>query len=107
MKVKVLNSSNFKQEVLDANETVLVDFYADWCGPCRLVAPVIEDLAEKYAGKVKMCKLNVDDSGDVAMKYGIQSIPTVLLFKNGQQVDGFLGAQPRPSIERFIDKNIN
>jgi len=102
-----LNSRNFNTEVLESKTPVLVDFYADWCGPCHLISPMIEDLAVKYEGKIKVCKVNVDFSNDVAGKYSIQSIPTVLLFKDGKQVDGFMGALPQDRLESFIKKHIS
>ena len=101
-----LNSRNFKSEVLDSKVPVLVDFYADWCGPCHMIAPLIEGLADKYDGKIKICKVNVDFANDVAGQYKIQSIPTVLLFKGGKQVDGFTGALPQSMIESLIQKHI-
>ena len=81
-----LNSENFESEVLNANETVLVDFYADWCGPCKMMAPVIEELAEELQGKAKVGKINVDESTDTATQYDVMSIPTIIIFKNGKEV---------------------
>ncbi len=101
-----VNSSNFKEEVLNSDIPVLVDFYADWCGPCRMIAPAIEELASEYAGKVKICKLNVDDAQEIAMQYGVMSIPTIIVFKNGQNVEQTLGAVPKGQLADMLDKHI-
>ncbi len=93
---------NFDQEVLNSDVPVLVDFWAPWCGPCRMVAPVVEQLAEEYQGKLKVVKLNTDDNQQVAIKYGIRSIPTLGIFNNGQIVDGIIGAVPKHMIENKI-----
>jgi thioredoxin 1 len=85
---------------------VLVDFWAPWCGPCRSVAPIVEDLANQYAGKLKVAKINVDESSNVAMKYQVTSIPTFILFKGGKVADRVLGALPRSEFVKFIDRNI-
>ena len=85
---------------------VLVDFWAPWCGPCRSVAPIVEDLANQYAGKLKVAKINVDESTDVATRYQITSIPTFILFKNGQVADRVLGALPRSEFVKLIDRNL-
>ena len=84
----VFTTQNFESEVLNSDKPVLVDFYADWCGPCKMMAPVVEELAELYDGKAKVGKLNVDNNEGIAMKYGVMSIPTLLVIKNGQ-VDGW------------------
>lgn len=99
-------TSNFENEVLKSTKPVLVDFWASWCGPCRMVAPVIDEIASKYAGKIKVAKLNVDENPEIAEKYQILSIPTVYLFKNGQKVDGLVGARPVQSFEEMINKHI-
>ncbi len=85
-KPRDVTDSDFEQEVLKADKPVLVDFWAPWCGPCRMVAPVVEELADDYAGKVEFVKLNTDDNPDTAVKYGIRSIPTLLVFKEGESV---------------------
>ncbi len=95
-KTQVFTDENFDQEVLKSDLPVMVDFWAPWCGPCQMAGPVIDELAEEYEGKVKIGKLNVDDNQQVAMKYGVMSIPTVILFKDGKEVGrkiGFAGKQ--------------
>ncbi len=93
------NDNNFEQEVLKSELPVLVDFWAPWCGPCRMVGPVVEQLAEQYAGKLKVVKINTDDNQAVSMKYGIRSIPTLGIFKGGNIVDGVVGAVPKQQLE--------
>lgn len=97
-----LTSANFKSEVLESSIPVLVDFWAEWCMPCRMIAPTLAQIAESYAGKVKVGKVNVDDEGEIATEYGIISIPTLLLFKDGQLVKQKVGAVPRHELENFI-----
>jgi thioredoxin 1 len=102
----ILDSGNFNAEVKKSDIPVMVDFYADWCGPCRMMSPSIEQLANEYSGKIKVCKLNVDHAQDIAGEYGVQSIPTVIFFKEGRQVDQFTGAIPKSNIENYIKKYI-
>lgn len=97
-----LTDQNFEQEVLRADLPVLVDFWASWCGPCRMLAPVIAEIAEEYAGKVKVGKVNVDEQPNLANRYGIASIPTVMLFKNGEVVNTSLGYRPKNDLETML-----
>jgi thioredoxin 2 len=100
------NDMNFRSEVLDCISPVLVDFWAPWCGPCTMMSPVLEALAGKYAGKLKVVKINVDENPTTASRYGIRSIPSLLLFKNGDVVDTLMGARPQLDLERHIERVI-
>ena len=104
--VKEVSDSSFDGDILKSSVPVLVDFWAPWCGPCRSVAPIIDDLANQYSGKLKVAKINVDESTEVAMRYQITSIPTFILFKNGQVADRALGALPRSEFVKLIDRNL-
>lgn len=99
--------ANFESEVLKSEEPVVVDFWAPWCGPCRIVSPLIEELAKEYEGKVKVGKLNVDDNPQTAQTYGVMSIPSVLLFKSGQPVKTMVGAQAKDNYKKAIDESIS
>ncbi len=98
----ILNKDNFESEVLKSDMPVLVDFWAAWCGPCKMLAPTIAELAEEYEGKVKVCKYNIDDDASIAIKYGVASIPTVLLFKDGDVVNKSIGFVPKAEIEAML-----
>ena len=97
---------NFDQEVLKSNVPVLVDFWAPWCGPCRMVAPILDEIAREYQGKLKVVKLNTDENQLVAMKYGIRSIPTLGIFKDGEVVDAVIGAAPKKYLEEKIKPHV-
>jgi thioredoxin 1 len=98
-----LTDTNFDQEVLKSSIPVMVDFWAPWCGPCKMIAPTIEEIASEYAGKVKVCKLNTDDNPDTASKFSITAIPTILFFKEGKVVQELVGLQPKEEIQKFLD----
>ncbi len=104
--VKAVMQREWQAEVLNSPIPVLVDFWAVWCGPCRLIAPIVEELARQYEGKLKVYKVDVDQEQSLAMQYGIMSIPTLLLFKNGQVVEQIVGALPKGAIEQRIAKHL-
>ncbi len=107
MKPVIVTDGNFKTEVLDSQTPVLVDFWATWCGPCKMIAPIIEELAGEYDGKMKFGKLDVDSNPQVAMQFGIRSIPTLLVFKGGKVVDQIVGAMPKKSLLEKISPHMN
>jgi thioredoxin 1 len=102
--VTELTDRTFDSEVLQSSVPVLVDFWAPWCGPCRMIAPIIEELARDNAGAIKVAKINIDDSPNVAASYGVSSIPTLMLFKGGEVVDRFVGVQPKSRLQGAIDE---
>ena len=102
MAVGKVSDATFEAEVLKATEPVVVDFWAEWCGPCRMIAPALEEIAGTLNGKVKIVKLNVDENPQTAAKYGIQSIPTLMIFKSGQMASRQIGAVPRQKLEQWI-----
>jgi thioredoxin 1 len=101
----VVSDADFKTAVLDSAEPVLVDFWAEWCGPCKAIAPALDDLAARYKGKVKVAKLNVDDNQQTAQTYGIRGIPTLLVFKGGKVVEQIIGAVPKSRLEESFKKH--
>ncbi len=98
-----ISDSSFEKDVLQADGPVLVDFWAEWCGPCKMIAPVLEELADEYAGKLKICKLNIDANPETAPKYGVRGIPTLIIFKNGQAEGTKVGALSKSQLAAFID----
>lgn len=103
-KVITLSADNWAREVEQSAEPVLVDFWAVWCGPCRMIAPVVEEIAADYEGRLKVGKLNVDENSELASRYGVMSIPTLLVFKNGQPVERIVGFQPKKELAAKIDR---
>ncbi|HEX6961704.1 MAG TPA: thioredoxin [Lacipirellula sp.] len=101
--VQEINDTNFNAEVLESDQVVLVDFWAPWCGPCRQIAPVVEQLAGENAGSAKVVKVNVDDARESAQNYGVSSIPTLMVFKSGEVVDRFVGVQPKTRLQQALD----
>lgn len=101
-----VNKSNFKEEVISSDKLVLVDLYATWCGPCKALAPLLEEISEKYAEKIKVVKVNVDEEESLAVRFGVASIPMVIFFKNGQTVASFVGFKGISEIEKIVNKHI-
>lgn len=101
--VSQVTDSTFKQEVLESEMPVLVDFWAPWCGPCKIVAPIIDEVAVQYNGKLKVVKINTDESPGIASQYSIRSIPTLMIFKEGQQVDTVVGAVPKTTLDKTLE----
>jgi thioredoxin 1 len=104
--VAAVTDAEFKQKVLSAKNPVLVDFWAVWCGPCRAIAPIVEELAQEYAGKVDFYKLNVDDNAEATTNYRVRGIPTLLLFKKGEVVDQVVGAVPKSNLQTMLQKHL-
>jgi thioredoxin 1 len=102
--ITVIDYKTFDAEVLESSGLVLVDFWADWCQPCKALAPIIDELAEAYTNKVKICKCNVDRSEKLAMHYGVMSIPTVVLFENGTEIDRIIGLRPKQDYEKMLNR---
>ncbi len=102
-----ISDSNFESEVVNSDLPVLIDFWAPWCGPCRAIAPLVEEISSSYAGKIKVGKMNVDENQSTTMKFGIRSIPTLIMFKGGEAVDQIIGAVPKGEIERVVEKSLS
>ena len=107
MAVQVTTADKWEMDVLKSKIPVLVDFWAEWCGPCRMIAPIMEELSKEYEGKVKFLKLNVDENQELAMRYQIYSIPTLLLFNNGEIIGHHIGATSKDVLRRFIDSSLS
>ena len=103
-KAIAITEGNFKQEVLDSKEPVLIDFWAEWCGPCRMVGPIVEELAGEYTGKVKVGKVDVDSNQTLAGSFGVSSIPTLLVFKGGRPVNGVVGVRSKADLAKMLDE---
>jgi len=101
-----LTDQSFEQEVLKSNIPVLVDFWAEWCGPCRMIAPIVDEISKEYEGKLKVAKLNVDQAQQTAITYGVMSIPTLIFFKNGKPVDQVVGAMSKDNLVTQIKRNL-
>ena len=105
-KVLTLTKDNFDKEVLESDKPVLVDFWAPWCGPCRMVSPIIDQLAIDYEGRVKVGKVNVDDENELAQRYRVMSIPTIMVFKNGNIAESVVGARSKEDLSRMLDNHL-
>jgi len=105
--VREVNDTDFQQEVLQANVPVVVDFWAPWCGPCRIVSPVVEELSKDYNGSIRFVKLNTDDNEQSAMQFGIQVLPTLVIFKDGREVNRLIGFSPKEQLKRQIDRSLS
>jgi thioredoxin 1 len=107
MNLVEVTDANFQNEVLKSDKPVLLDFWAEWCGPCKMIAPVVEELAKEYDGKLKVGKVDVDSNQQTSMQYGIRSIPTLLIFKGGKVVDQLIGAVPKKMLAEKVAKHLN
>ena len=105
-KVLVITKDNFENEVVKSDKPVLGDFWASWWGPCMAIGPIIDSLADEYDGKMKVCKVNVDNEGELTKKFRVMSIPTILIFKNGEVVDKIVGSRSKSEFEEVIEKNM-
>ena len=98
------NEKNFTDEVIKSDIPVMIDFYAEWCGPCRMMSPIVEEFAKNYEGKVKIGKINVDEESDLAMRFGVQSIPSFIFIKDGKVIERITGAMPKPILGNYLDE---
>ena len=98
------NENNFADEVIKSDIPVMIDFYAEWCGPCRMMSPIVEQFAKDYDGKIKIGKINVDEESDLAMRFGVQSIPSFIFVKDGKVIDRITGALPKPILKNYLDE---
>lgn len=106
MATVTINNSNFEADVLKSSEPVVVDFWAEWCGPCKMIAPALEEIAAEMAGQVKVAKVNIDENPELAAQYGVRSIPTLLMFKNGEIAANMVGAAPKGRLSDWIKSSI-
>lgn len=106
MSILTITNKNYKEEVLDSDKLVLIDFYADWCGPCRMMSPIIDEISEELKDKIKVGKINVDENQDLAMEYSVMSIPTILIIKKGEVIKTFIGARDKEEIKNAIEECI-
>lgn len=106
MEVIKLNNENFNKEVKESSKLVLIDFYADWCGPCKMMSPIIDEIANEIDDRVKICKLNVDESQNIAIEYNVMSIPTLIIFKNGVMINNIVGLRQKQEILNIINNNL-
>lgn len=104
--IAIVSDDSFEQDVLNANVPVLVDFWAEWCGPCKMIAPVLEEIAQGYDGRVKIAKINIDDNANTPQKYGVRGIPTLMLFKSGELEATKVGAISKSQLSAFLDSNL-
>ncbi|WP_455477797.1 thioredoxin [Bartonella sp. B10] len=101
-----INNSNFKNEVLDSSSPVVVDFWAEWCGPCKMIAPILDEIAIEMKDKIKIAKINIDENPELATQYGVRSIPTLLMFKNGTVSSNIVGANSKKNLSEWIQNNL-
>ena len=104
--IKHISDASFESDVLKADKPVLVDYWAEWCGPCKMIAPILDEIAKEYAGKLKVCKLDIDQNPETPAKYGVRGIPTLMLFKNGNVEATRVGAMAKSQLVAFIDSNL-